>query len=332
VKFTLIIIDIYIRGGMFIMDELCVSSVKSNQYDYKKWGVNPGIDGNAADISAKDIYRMIKSRKNGLEQVLDMMYCIEQKEGPIKIESILNDVINLNNNNSNQKDNQCIDSKEFDGFINDGLRKLTANTVFAMRKMSQTQQQVMTNILNKYQGIFIGETHTDRNAKQIIIDNMKLFRKLGVNFIFMEQFASNDAQPLLDRYFEKGDNEMEIRNYLKDSWRLDANDAYFPIIKEARKANIRIVAIDTRINGAECWAVPLRNENMVNKIKQQIINPQEKYIVFAGSNHSGNYPAYKGIDYLLKIPSINVISAPLIKHESKSVVLGDNKKCTYYFY
>lgn len=104
---------------------------------------------------------------------------------------------------------------------------------------------------NDYQGFFLGENHQDRSPKEFLVDNMEYLKNKGVKVIFMEQFQSN-VQADLDAYMAGA----PLSPWIIDQFEFADEDyhalpgyGYRGILEAAKKAGIRIVAIDAPTAG-----------------------------------------------------------------------------------
>lgn len=137
-----------------------------------------------------------------------------------------------------------------------------------------------------------------------------------------------EKQPMIDRYYEKGDNEKEIVDYLEQGWsqREGSAQQYFNIIKSAKENGIKVYGID------EPAEVDLKSDRADRLTRS---NPEwasvitkntkagDKYIIFGGYGHSANYLYNKGVDQLLgDIPSVDFDTSDSGKTE---IIGGDGK-------
>ncbi|QBR83102.1 hypothetical protein E3983_01250 [Legionella israelensis] len=102
---------------------------------------------------------------------------------------------------------------------------------------------------NQHQGIFINEIHHHQFPKRFIKENLDYFKELGIKTLFFEFLFYERHQLLLDEYFCSEHDELppELACYLnfKDKASGCGFSGYTDIVKAAKKAGIRIVALDS---------------------------------------------------------------------------------------
>ena len=181
--------------------------------------------------------------------------------------------------------------------------------------------------VNSANGVFLGDRHQQFNISEYIASAMPDFKKAGVNKFYMEMIPE-EMQPVIDRYYEKGDNEEEIIKSLKKGWDYGegASQKYFNIIKAAKENGIKLYGIDEPRGYKPLPHEHSRLERSNPKWARVINNntkPGDKYIIFGGGGHAANYPENKGIDQLLgDIPSITFNTSNNNKEE---IIVGDHK-------
>ncbi len=185
---------------------------------------------------------------------------------------------------------------------------------------STTYEDLIETLLKKYDGLCIGESHFDSTPKYFLTVNMPLFKKLGVDTLYIEGFPN--LQGVLDVYFEGDTIELpqalidNVMNY--NSPDPDLNYTHnqlcytlVDVIKAAKQAGIRIVNIDS--DAAE--------EAPVNRIyRLAALNYQAKLlidsdranhlggksIIFAGNGHVNRTAGVPSLGQLYQFPSIEV--------------------------
>jgi hypothetical protein len=163
-------------------------------------------------------------------------------------------------------------------------------------------------LLNVNPGIFLGDRHGSYNIVEYLSGKMPYFKQQGVSTLYMEMFPP-EAQPMLDRYFETGENQAELEQYLNaQGWHKDLgmDKKYAQLVSAARESGIRIVGIDTVETQPDDVRLKASNLHFAAVVKEHA-RPGEKYLVFGGEGHSSqnemdcNY----GVDYQLGIPSVD---------------------------
>lgn len=186
-------------------------------------------------------------------------------------------------------------------------------------KVSISNDNLLSALLNVNPGIFIGDSHADFNCSEFMASKMAFFKQQGVTLFFVEMFGA-DAQPMLDRYFEKGDNAEELVSYLQErGWekRPGMTRKYFEIVQAANQNGIRTVGIDNEASGNR--RLENSNPHWMRVINDYTSNSNNKFVVFGGYGHSANNPFHKGIDYYLGIPSIDLETG------TPQTLLGDSR-------
>jgi hypothetical protein len=194
-----------------------------------------------------------------------------------------------------------------------------------------TDFALIEKLLSANQGVFIGETHTEKVARDFLIKNMGRLKSNGVKVLFLECIEKKN-QKLIDAYFNAITPEQEavaLNNLiviLKSTWGWAVNE-YISVIKEAKLNNIQVVGIDERngplhadlIENKDDRELTWRNGFWAKTVENHIKNkPGKKFIVLGGAQHSKNNLDYKisapfgmkspyfGVNYALGIPSIEM--------------------------
>ncbi|QMT60065.1 hypothetical protein [Legionella sp. PC997] len=162
-------------------------------------------------------------------------------------------------------------------------------------------------------GIFLGEIHHHKFPKKFLIGNLEYFKQLGIKTLFFEFLFYDRHQQLLDAYFHSTSDELppELAAYLyfKDLASGCGFSGYTDIVKAAKKAGIRIVALDSYpailsciksfqmkyLDGDEQFRIHSFNGNAAKIIEKE--NNKEPYLAFLGFDHSyiGENSRYKNI-------------------------------------
>ncbi len=145
-------------------------------------------------------------------------------------------------------------------------------------------------------GIFINEIHHHAFPKKFLIANLDYFKTLGIKTLFFEFLFYERHQVLLDAYFdsETEDLPFELVFYLKakDKWSNCIGASYIDIIKAAKRAGIRVVALDSYASLLS--ASDLKSNNSHLRLKSfngraaniiQIESNGNPYLVFLGLDH-----------------------------------------------
>ncbi len=152
------------------------------------------------------------------------------------------------------------------------------------------------NEKNNELGLFFNEIHHHNFPKIFLTANFNYFKKLGFKTLFFEFLLYERHQTLLDEYFNSDNEELpiELAYYLK----YQENNArchplgYTNIVKAAKKAGIRIVALDSYASLLSCGVIeskiPHARIKSFNFYASEIIKKENKenpYLVFLGLHH-----------------------------------------------
>lgn len=149
--------------------------------------------------------------------------------------------------------------KTKDSLIEDSRRffktRKIQNIEIEQKDQSQDPKKMFETLLQKNEGICIGEMHHDEAPKKVLIENMSTLKNQGVTTLYLEHLHYNTTtQKLLDKYMKSKKEEMP--GYLKEllasmdcGFDLYGKDGSFTsLVIAAKKAGIRIVAIDTAMS------------------------------------------------------------------------------------
>lgn len=163
------------------------------------------------------------------------------------------------------------------------------------------------------QALFITEIHHHQYPKQFIAKNMAFFKaELGIQTIFFEFLVNDREQHLLDQYFESPTNDLpfELAAYLRYNDQASGNKigGYTEIVKAAKSAGIRIVALDSYESILTCKELNKQCEKNArlktfNLQAYKIIKKECKgsnFLCFTGLDHAyakrhSNYPNIKSL-------------------------------------
>ncbi|MBX9668433.1 MAG: hypothetical protein K2X93_12480 [Candidatus Obscuribacterales bacterium] len=136
--------------------------------------------------------------------------------------------------------------------------------------------------------LVFGEHHSpDNPPRQLLLDNMRRLREAGATHVAIE--ASVSLQEHIDAF----NNWASIdRDRLP---RLLRTDSYVATLEAARRAGLRIVAVD-RNRTPDDYA--LRDAHMADRIGSILENPENKVVFWVGSRHGreGLHPGEGAIE------------------------------------
>lgn len=189
--------------------------------------------------------------------------------------------------------------------------------------------ELIETVLWANPGIFLGEAHDDNAPPAFMIENMSKLKEMGVEVLFLEMVYSRN-QKLIDDYYKDDAALDKLKASILEGWSdhgKEAVERYVEIIKAAKKAGVKVVAIDVPYV-AEPYSsferLVTSNAQWYKTIKQYLKdNEVQKYIVYGGTNHSAAATP-KGIDYMLGIPSIDFKMG-----EAAFVARGDDSDNNY---
>lgn len=174
--------------------------------------------------------------------------------------------------------------------------------------------EVVTEIFNSFSGFCVGEHHNELASKKFLIDHMPLFKRLGVNILFMEQFYDDEQDALdlfltdpqdilpieLDQNLATGDRHSELKGAY----------SYKNVLLAAKKEGIRIVGIDNR-PASTIQSSDERRQGMnfvSGKIMKDTLKlyPEAKFVALMGSGHlnTSKKQTYPGVSELMECPSL----------------------------
>ena len=188
--------------------------------------------------------------------------------------------------------------------------------------------------MHRIGGLIIGESHTDKSPKQFLVDNMHLFKSLGVTILYMEHLLTDPHQGLLDEYLQTPtDAPMPIElklylNLLDQEHDLSGSASFTAVVEAAKRHHIQIIAIDTeatyRLGISDSMKAlfdyssqqqRFRAMNMAMIEKYQTYDQGTNYIAFVGSAHVATYLQTPGISDLLGCPHIAIYDQNDVKKE-----------------
>jgi len=182
------------------------------------------------------------------------------------------------------------------------------------------QSDFIRTMLDKFDGLVIGESHADVGSKQFLIDNMQALAEEQVKTLYMEHLLTDFHQAALDAFAETSVMPRDLENYLNalDAGQLtDPLDRYtfLALVREANKHGIRIQAIDSmtsyRLAGMS-GADKLARMKMMNFHAHTVIGADQaargahKWVALMGNAHSNLYQGVAGVSELEGVPGLRV--------------------------
>ncbi|WP_133139569.1 membrane-targeted effector domain-containing toxin [Legionella genomosp. 1] len=202
----------------------------------------------------------------------------------------------------------------------------------------------ITKCFDNNEGLIVGEVHEHKSPKQFLVDNMALFKSQGVTTIYMEHLLQERHQALLDAYLHSESDDAMPRelefylNYLDKERNLSGSATFTAVVQEAKKHQIRIVAIDSEASYRLAVTYSLGDLGHTNAIKERFsamnmamleryreFNDGGKYIALIGSGHVATCLDVPGVSNLLNCPNIlvNDLSDDLEEYIEQDILHGE---------
>lgn len=166
-------------------------------------------------------------------------------------------------------------------------------------------------LLEKYEGICIGEAHASSSPKYFLTVNMPLFKQLGVTTLYLEGYGG--MQEVLDTYFagETEDLPLALKQHIARFPAPNFKEHYSEcdVLIAAKRAKVRMCNIDSpaaniaRTGGIE--RVAAMNYQAKLLIDQdRAANPGGKSIIYAGCAHTCRVGGVPSLGQIYQFPSI----------------------------
>lgn len=172
-----------------------------------------------------------------------------------------------------------------------------------------------------FQGVIVSEAHDQTAPKKFIMENMKEFRRAGVEILYIE-LLEEAFQKDLDRYFEQ--ELLDLPPLLEAGLKsiappfLCEEYSYVELVKRAKKEGVRVVALETAhsimasydaMYGCQGEERSIELSASAYKIfrARQEKNPLGKYLILCGSIH-GVQSSYgiPGFSEMLQQPCMTI--------------------------
>ncbi|KTD82970.1 membrane-targeted effector domain-containing toxin [Legionella waltersii] len=200
---------------------------------------------------------------------------------------------------------------------------------------------VLLSVVDKNQGVIIGERHQDIAPKKLLCDNMAKLKQKGVKVLFLEHLFDETHRELLDAYFKSPSVEMPamLKAYLQSqdtgqTGQVKNNTSYSftEVVKQAKIHGIRIIPIDTiasySIGGELVESEDERRKRalMMNYVAAKRIQEYQKepdsgkFVVFCGSMHiNAANSKVPGLTEITGMPTIVVEDLSLDKPQQETI-------------
>jgi uncharacterized iron-regulated protein len=209
--------------------------------------------------------------------------------------------------------------------------------------LAGTSSEILLTVLDKNQGVIIGEAHQHLAPKKLLCDNMAKLKQSGVKVLFLEHLFDETHRELLAAYFKSDSAEMPamLKAYLQyqdegQSGRAKNNTSYnfTELVIQAKKHGIRIIPIDTMASysiggGVVESAQDMRDRAlMMNYVAAKRIQEYQKepdsgkYVVFCGSMHiNAANSKVPGLTEITGMPTIVVEDLSLDKPQKETITV-----------
>lgn len=253
-------------------------------------------------------YRTITNRyPNRSELIQDLLFQTDMKElQPLREKIIKLSNLYLSSHSSASISKQSKQSIDFESLYKMSKKEIVEtarNYLYKVGKIKLIEFQVNENeknspdvlksMLNKYQGISIGESH-DGMVENFIINNLQYLHKLGVRTIFVEGLDVS-LQATIDFYFQNGNIEP-----LQKKLDINENPMKAHIIENMIKLLIKGRELGIKVYGLDCKASEFgfTTDRLIaaNFLSSKIIEKHkgaEQYLAVVGAAHLTNL--YHGV-------------------------------------
>ena len=171
-------------------------------------------------------------------------------------------------------------------------------------------------------GLLIGETHEHSMPKAVLINHMKILKQDGVEILFLEHLNYDVIQKDLDEYNSNPSKKMPVvlmayLEALDSGFGLDSQKGYTALVAAAKKAGIRVVALETAASasaGYDKWYGSDGPDRMkaMNYQAKKIISKEaktSKYIALVGSTHVSTTYKIPGLSEILGCPNMVILDS-----------------------
>ncbi|WP_434702614.1 membrane-targeted effector domain-containing toxin [Pseudomonas sp. Z1-12] len=184
---------------------------------------------------------------------------------------------------------------------------------------SKNSLGVMRELLQDAPGLVIGEAHSSKSSKRVVIDNIKALKAAGVTTLYLEHLCADSHGKALDDYLAapKGSPmPARLKVYLDTltMGNLPPNakkpaQGFTELVQAAKEGGLNIIPLDT----AETYATSEASGNTRTKVmnyyaaeKIRLSKPEGKWIAFVGSTHATTFKEVPGLAQLHGVRSLIV--------------------------
>ena len=175
-----------------------------------------------------------------------------------------------------------------------------------------TAESFIEQLLARFQGLVIGESHADIGSKQWLIEQMPTLARKGVKTLYMEHLLTDFHQAALDNFARTSVMSQDLELYLESLDQGHMTDptrryTFLNLVKEANRHGVRIQAIDCmasyRLEGMRGLDQTIR-QKMMNFFAHTIIEADQaargphKWASLMGNSHSNTFEGVAGVSEL----------------------------------
>lgn len=178
---------------------------------------------------------------------------------------------------------------------------------------------VMNELLQDAPGLVIGEAHSSKSSKRVVIDNIKALKAAGVTTLYLEHLCADSHGKALNEYLAspKGSPmparlkvylDTLTKGNLPPGAKIPAQ-GFAELVKAAKDGGLNIIPLDT----AETYATSGASGNTRTKVmnyyaaeKIRLSKPEGKWIAFVGSTHATTFKGVPGLAQLHGVRSLVV--------------------------
>lgn len=194
----------------------------------------------------------------------------------------------------------------------------------------RTRKQLLKTLLGASPGLVIAATPSARASKRLLIDKMPVLFNLGVRTLYLQPLQHDIHQDDLDQLQTTGTLPPALGRFLdeQDGWQMTdrgAHATYRAVVEAARRAGVRIVALDllasAHLRGVEVGVgTPASNVETRARVashvaakriqhdqaQQSTTQGPGRWVALVDNLHAGAFNGTRGIADRLAVPSLRV--------------------------
>ncbi|HEV2614015.1 MAG TPA: hypothetical protein VGV92_04835, partial [Gammaproteobacteria bacterium] len=154
-----------------------------------------------------------------------------------------NKIVNMNDEYSDFLDNEKEQLIKMADEV--GERVLPSKVKTTLDEGVTNEKIFLRKMMEQNRGVVIGEKHSERSAKEFLVNNMAYLKELGVTQIYMEHLLSERFQAMLDLPEMPQDLKAYLKYLDKEHDLEDEKGSFSQIVQVAKENGIRVIAIDS---------------------------------------------------------------------------------------